>query len=322
MLNPDSITMPNQIGKYRMRTIIGQGAFSIVRIAVDTDTGEQFACKIVPMARLSTNELQERFEIEIRVLQQMHHPNIVQLIDIIKDDINYYIFMEYCPGGELFQYIVDRKRLPEPEAKVFIHQIVSALKYVHSLKAVHRDLKPENVLLDKKGRVKITDFGFSRYVGQDGLVKTACGSPCYASPEILGGNPYDGSKSDIWSAGVILYACVTGQLPWTKKNQAQLFQQIQRGEYKIPTYLSPECQDIITGMMNVDSNSRLTAQQVLDHPWLVNADDNMEGTKVDSFVSLQMVDKFFSREPSVPVLNRQPIICESARETEIGRAHV
>lgn len=315
MINPDEISVPSRISHYHILNTIGYGAFSVVKVGYDDKTNQKVAIKVVSRERISTTDLEARFETEIRVLQQMRHPNIVQLLDLIKDDVNFYIIMEFCSGGELFQYIVDHKKLTELEACTFFYQLMDAMKYVHALGAVHRDIKPENLLMEKNNRIKITDFGLSRYVGSTGLVRTACGSPCYASPEILMGNPYDGAKSDIWSCGVILYAMVTGQLPWTKKNQTALFEQIKRGEYKIPQFLSNECKDLITKMLCVDPDKRLSAVQVLQHPWMTLISGETETEKIDAVprVSMNMVDNFF-KQPSDPFFQSDDEVL-SARHT-------
>ena len=294
--DPSEAEIPPIIGHYEFGDVIGTGAYAVVRIALDLRTKKKIACKIIPRFKISSEELEDRFEQEIRVLQQMKHRNITQLFDLIKDSKNFYIFMELCPNGELFQTIVERQFLPEKEAKIYLFQIAHALKYVHSMGAVHRDLKPENLLLGDNNEIKITDFGFSRYVGNSGLVGTACGSPCYASPECLSGNPYNGSQSDIWSCGVIFFAMVTGQLPWTKRKQNQLFEQIRKGEFKIPNHLSEGCQQLIKGMMTVDSTKRFSASQIISHWWLADLSTKKTFSTPTLGVSLKKVDEFFEKE--------------------------
>ncbi|EAX93745.1 CAMK family protein kinase [Trichomonas vaginalis G3] len=263
-----TVSTPNKIGSYQIRGTIGTGAFSVVKLAYDEARKRYMACKIVPKSRLSSPELEQRFEIEIKIFQQLTHPGIITLYDLLKDDLNYYIFMEFCPNGELFQHIVDEGKLSEDETKTIVYQVFSVLSYIHSKGIAHRDLKPENLLLDEQGHVKISDFGLSRFVGQTGIANTPCGSPCYASPECVSGCPYNAFTSDVWSTGVIIYAMLTGQLPWTKRNQTQLFQQIRRGEYTIPKHLTPDCQNFIQGLMTVDITKRLTIEEALNHPWM------------------------------------------------------
>lgn len=295
MSSSQTIVAPSRIGSFVFKGTVGSGAFSVVKLSYNTELKQFFACKIVPRNRISSEDLEERFEIEIRINQQMHHPGVVQIVDLLKDDMNYYIFMEFCPNGELFKYIVDRTRLPEPEAAHFMFQFLDALNYVHSLGVAHRDLKPENLLLDPVGRLKISDFGLSKFVGDSGMVSTPCGSPCYASPECLSGHDYDGRISDIWSMGVIMFAMVTGQLPWTKRNQTQLFNQIRKGDYTIPSFLSAECKDLLSRLLTVDVSTRITLEEALNHPWIKNNADFDASNFPSTFtmVSLKKVDAFF-----------------------------
>jgi len=302
--NPDAIPVPGCISHYRILDTLGYGAFSVVRAAVDSRTERTVAIKIVPRARIAGDGLMARFEMEIRVLQQMRHPNVVQLIDVLSDELNFYIVMEFCGGGELFQYIIDRGKLDESQARGFFRQLVDALRSVHALGVVHRDVKPENLLLDDYGAIKVTDFGLSRYVGAARLAQTACGSPCYASPEILSGGEYDGTKSDMWSCGVILFAMVAGHLPWTKKNQTALFEQIKRGEYRIPVFVSDGCRNLIAQLLAVDPAARPTAAQALEHPWVGEVSGPCRSVSVPA-VSLGRIDAFF-RQPSDPRFPGEP----------------
>ena len=291
--------IPNKIGAYRMRAVVGDGAFSVVKLVYNEETQTYYACKIVPRSQINTKALQDRFELEIRINQQLHHPGIVKLFDLLSDENNFYVIMEFCQSGELFQYIVDRGPLSEQDARPFVRQILECLEYIHRQNVTHRDLQPENLLLDQLGRVKLSDFGLSRFLGKDGLVETPCGSPCYASPECISGAPYDGKTTDVWSVGVILYAMLTGQLPWTKRNQAQLFAQIKRGEYTIPEYLTEPCRSFISGLMTVDNRKRLTIQQAYAHEWLSGVPQQYPEYEAPTrIVSLRVVDRFFRRDKS------------------------
>ena len=206
--------------------------------------------------------------------------------------------MEFCPKGELFQYIVERKKLSEDEAKNLILQVMDAVKYLHSIGVLHRDLKPENILMDQSFHIKISDFGLSKFVGKSSIVNTPCGSPCYASPECISGKPYNGKTNDVWSVGVILYAMVTGQLPWTKRNQAQLFEQIKKGEYTIPHHVSKTCGDLIKKLLTVDCKKRITLDKAMAHPWFADRKPTPAPPTVQKMVSLKKVDEFFHRDAS------------------------
>ena len=302
-----SIICPKQIGPYVFRGTMGDGAFSVVKLVLNQNTNNFYACKIVPKKRINTESLRTRFEAEIYINQQLHHPGIVELFDLLKDENNYYIIMEFCPNGELFQYIIDRTRLSENEAKPFIRQILETLQYIHSMNISHRDLKPENLLISQTGMIKFSDFGLSNFIPRSGLLETPCGSPCYASPECISGKPYDGKSTDVWSCGVILYAMTTGQLPWTKRNQTQLFAQIKRGEYEIPNFLSDKCRNFIKGLLTVDISKRLTIEEALNDEWLrstpvqyVSFFSNQKSPAskqiVPACITLRKVDIFFEND--------------------------
>ena len=175
--------------------------------------------------------------------------------------------MEYASSGELFDYIVSNTRLKEKEACLFFQQIISGIEYIHKLNVVHRDLKPENLLLDHNNRIKIVDFGLSNTYNQGEELKTACGSPCYAAPEMIAGKKYGGLKVDIWSAGVILFAMVCGYLPFEDPNTGELYKKILACSYKAPKYISEEAKDLIRLILNTNPEERLGIEGIRNHPW-------------------------------------------------------
>ena len=297
-MSQSEFVCPNKIGPYQLRGTLGKGAFGTCKLAYRSDLDIYYACKIIQKTRLEKLGDKTRFEQEIRILQEMRHPRIVQLYDLYRDSINYYIFMEYCPNGELFSHIVSRKRLPEDEVRYYFKHILDGIAFIHSFHIAHRDLKPENVLIDADGFAKISDFGLSKYVGPTGITSTSCGSPCYVSPEILSGKEYNAIKSDMWSAGVILYAMVTGQMPWSHANRLQLFHQIKACHYHIPPFVSDECVDLIQKLITADLNQRLTAEEALNHPFMLSAADQIIEWKEVPIVSLRRLDNFFAKDPS------------------------
>lgn len=293
------VKTPLCINNYVFRGVVGEGSFAKVCLIQERSSNQLFACKVIPLGQLKTPSTVERFENEIRIIQQLNHPGIVQLYDLFKDENNYYIKMELCTNGELFQYIIENGRLSELESKYFLKQILDALQYVHSLGIVHRDIKPENLLISADGQIKISDFGLSRFVNSTGLADTPCGSPCYASPECIKGGSYDGRKSDIWSVGVVAYAMVTGELPWTRKNQIQLFDQICKGDYIIPSYVSDGCRHFIHCLMEPNPEIRYSIQQALTHPWIASAPaQRVLNNETHLRISLKYLDRFFGRDQS------------------------
>ena len=179
---------------------------------------------------------------------------------------------------------------------------------MHENNIAHRDLKPENVLLGENGEAKLSDFGLSVALREfEDFTSTSCGSPCYASPEILAGDPYNTFVSDIWSAGVVLYAMVSGQLPWTKRNKAQLYYQIRKGRYQIPSFISNECSDLINSMLKVSPNKRISLEKALNHPFFINVDINFGLNSSKYVLSLRSVDKFFELDEDFSDLDLLPL---------------
>ena len=290
---------PSCIGNYEFKGTIGKGSFGVVKIVHDKISKQIYAAKVIQRNQMNNGNVAQRFEQEIRIVQQLIHPGIVQLYDLLKDENNYYIIMELCPNGELFQQIIENERLSDLAAKYYMRQILEALCYLHGLGICHRDIKPENILIDEYGNIKISDFGMSRFVTRSGLAKTPCGSPCYASPECIKGGSYDGRKSDMWSCGVVCYAMLTGQLPWTKRNQRQLYEQIARADYVIPPYVSEPAKNFINSLLDPNPQKRLDAQQALNHEWISSAPSKqMQSNVHHNPVSLRQIDRFFGRDLS------------------------
>jgi 5'-AMP-activated protein kinase, catalytic alpha subunit len=175
--------------------------------------------------------------------------------------------MEYASGGELFDYIVKRKRLKEPEACKFYQQIISGVEYIHKCGICHRDLKPENLLLDEQKNIKIVDFGLSNTYTDGATLKTACGSPCYAAPEMIAGKKYHGLASDIWSCGIILFAMTCGYLPFEDPNTNKLYKKILACDYQKPGSLSAALKDLLNRILNTDPKVRISITDIRAHDW-------------------------------------------------------
>ena len=187
---------------------------------------------------------------EIKILQETKHDNIVQIYEIIETNFAIYMIMECAEGGELFDYIVKKGRLSEKEGAYFFLQLLMGIEHLHSRKIAHRDLKPENLLLDENMNIKIVDFGLSNtYRTPSDTLKTACGSPCYASPEMIAGKRYNGLDTDIWSIGVILYAMTVGYLPFEDPDTNKLYKKILSCEYLVPGYVDKQAKDMMKNIM-------------------------------------------------------------------------
>ena len=195
----------------------------------------------------------------------IRHPNIIQLYEIIETPKQLYLIMEYASGGELFDYIVASTRVKEIEACGIFQQIMAGVEYITTLNIVHRDLKPENLLFDHKKQVKIVDFGLSNTYKTGQTLKTACGSPCYAAPEMISGKRYQGSQVDIWSCGVILFALICGYLPFEDSNTTMLYKKITNGEYRCPKFISEEAKDLLSRILKTNPEERYTIDQIKSH---------------------------------------------------------
>lgn len=249
-----------------MKTI-GEGTFGKVKLGTHILTGERVAVKVLEKERIVEIADVERVAREIHILKLIRHAHIIQLYEIIETPRQLYLIMEYASGGELFDYIVQHSRAEEPEACRFLHQILAGVEEVHSMRVVHRDLKPENLLLDERKDIKIVDFGLSNTYKENQLLQTACGSPCYAAPEMIAGHRYVPPMVDIWSCGVILFALVCGYLPFEDQNHAELYKKILNAEYEIPSFISAEVADLISGMLTIDPTRRMTLDDIRKHIW-------------------------------------------------------
>jgi len=264
------------IGNYLIEKTIGEGTFGKVKLGIHLPTNEKVAIKILEKDRIADVSDVERVAREIHILKLIRHPNIIQLYEIIETQKSLYLIMEYASGGELFNYIVKKTRIKEPEAKKFYSQLISGLEYLHRLNIVHRDLKPENLLLDFNHNIKLVDFGLSNTYKEGELLKTACGSPCYAAPEMIAGKKYKPYKADIWSSGVVLFAMTCGYLPFEDSNTSKLYKKIMAGDYSIPKFISLEVRDLLTKILNIDPETRYNAEMIKDHEWfdMSNTEEN------------------------------------------------
>jgi len=187
--------------KYTLKDVLGTGAFSQVRLAESKESpGDLYAIKVIDKKALKGKE--DSLENEIRVLRRLHHPNIVELLEVHEDKTKVYLVMELVTGGELFDRIVEKGSYTEKDAADLIKQVLSAVAYMHSSGVVHRDLKPENLLYhspDEDSKIMISDFGLSK-MEDSGIMATACGTPGYVAPEVLAQKPY-GKEVDVWSIG-------------------------------------------------------------------------------------------------------------------------
>uniref|UniRef100_A0A7N5KKM5 non-specific serine/threonine protein kinase n=1 Tax=Ailuropoda melanoleuca TaxID=9646 RepID=A0A7N5KKM5_AILME len=211
-------------------------------------------------------------------MKMLCHPHIIRLYQVMETERMIYLVTEYASGGEIFDHLVAHGRMAEKEARRKFKQIVAAVYFCHCRNIVHRDLKAENLLLDANLNIKIADFGFSNLFTPGQLLKTWCGSPPYAAPELFEGKEYDGPKVDIWSLGVVLYVLVCGALPFDGSTLQNLRARVLSGKFRIPFFMSTECEHLIRHMLVLDPNKRLSMEQICKHKWmkLGDADPNFD----------------------------------------------
>uniref|UniRef100_A0A8C1T917 non-specific serine/threonine protein kinase n=1 Tax=Cyprinus carpio TaxID=7962 RepID=A0A8C1T917_CYPCA len=250
------------IGNYRLLKTIGKGNFAKVKLARHILTGSEVAIKIIDKTQLNPTSLQKvRFTFNTKLC-------MLKLFEVIETEKTLFLVMEYASGGEVFDYLVAHGRMKEKEARAKFRQIVSAVQYCHQKHIVHRDLKAENLLLDADMNIKIADFGFSNEFMVGNKLDTFCGSPPYAAPELFQGKKYDGPEVDVWSLGVILYTLVSGSLPFDGQNLKELRERVLRGKYRIPFYMSTDCENLLKRFLVLNPTKRGTLEQIMKERWI------------------------------------------------------
>ncbi|TWW62996.1 Serine/threonine-protein kinase DCLK2 [Takifugu flavidus] len=270
-----SISSPLINEKYQIGKVIGDGNFAVVKECVERSTGQEYALKIIDKARCCGKE--HLIENEVAVLRRVRHPSIIQLIEVDETPSQLFLVMELVKGGDLFDAITSSTKYSERDASAMVFNLAGAIKYLHRMNIVHRDIKPENLLVceypDGTKSLKLGDFGLATVV--EGPLYTVCGTPTYVAPEIIAETGY-GLKVDIWAAGVITYILLCGFPPFRSENnvQEELFDQILRGKLEFPSpdwdAISLPAKMLISQMLQVNVDSRFTAEEVLSHPWVTD----------------------------------------------------
>ena len=296
MSNNES-TARKMVGNYILGKTIGEGTFGKVKIAVHIPSGEKVAVKVLEKSRIKEQADVRRVNREIKILKKTRHVNVIQLYEVLDTQNSVYLIMENADGGEMFDYIVAHRHVAEKQACAFFHQIVDGVEVLHHHEITHRDLKPENLLLKHTANgwlVKIVDFGLSNTHEGGKMLSTACGSPCYAAPEMIAGKRYVGPMADIWSMGVILFALVCGYLPFEDPNTSALFKKIMSGQYRAAKWISAEVKDLIRKILEVDPKKRVNINCIKQHPWytsvkeedvpkdIVHSDAEVEAARIDA----------------------------------------
>ncbi|EDW80946.1 uncharacterized protein Dwil_GK11799 [Drosophila willistoni] len=257
----------NGNGIYKIIKTLGKGNFAKVKLALHMPTGREVAIKVIDKTQLNTSARQKLYR-EVRIMKLLNHPNIVRLFQVIESERTLYLVMEYASRGELFDHLVKHGRMRERDARGIFRQLVSAIQYCHSKFVVHRDLKAENLLLDQNMNIKIADFGFGNTFDPNAQLETFCGSPPYAAPELFMGRKYAGPEVDAWSLGVVLYTLVSGSLPFDGATLKELRERVLRGKYRVPYYISMDCENLMRKFLVLNPSKRTTLNAVMSDKWI------------------------------------------------------
>lgn len=260
-----------RVGRYELGRTLGEGNFAKVKFATNVETKEHFAIKALSRSRIEEEQMVTQIKREISVMKLVRHPNVVNLIEVLASKTTIFIVLELVTGGELFDMILATGKLPEDDARVYFHQLIDGVSYCHERGVCHRDLKPENLLLDDRGRLKISDFGLSALPEHGGQtmdnLQTTCGTPNYVAPEVLRGCGYDGRSADVWSCGCILYVLCAGKMPFDEPQLPNLFLAIAGAKYKVPKHFSSSLQHLIGRILVSDPRKRANMEEIRTHTW-------------------------------------------------------
>ncbi|XP_048568150.1 CBL-interacting protein kinase 30-like isoform X1 [Triticum urartu] len=261
------------MGRYKLGRLLGRGTFAKVYKAHNISTGEVVAIKVFDKEAVRRSGTVDQVRREVDVMRRLHHPNVVRLHEVMATRSRIYFVMEYASGGELFARLAESTRFPEPVARRYFQQLITAVEFCHSRGVYHRDLKPENLLLDAHGNLKVSDFGLSaladgasRHRG-DALLHTTCGTPAYVAPEVILKRGYDGAKADIWSCGVILFVLLAGRLPFHDTNLVLLYKRIARSDYQCPAWFSIDARKLLARLLDPNPNTRITITKLMARTW-------------------------------------------------------
>ena len=275
------------INNYIIKNDIGEGTFGKLKLVIYKPTGDEYAMKILNKQTIKEKMKNIDFK-ENEIIIKLHHINIVNCFELIENKENFYIIMEYCQKGELSDYIEENKKLSEDESSMFFYQLINGVNYIHKKGISHRDLKPENLLLTKDKILKIIDFGLSHEYDGNIFLKTKCGSPCYAAPEIIKGNNYDGFQIDVWCCGIVLYNMVCGDVPFEGETNKELFKNIIECEPEYPDFLSDDCKKIIKSILVNDPKRRITIEKIKESEFYLKG---KKLCKINYEIDLDELDK-------------------------------
>ena len=265
---------------YKYGRLLGKGAYGKVNVCLHALTGRLVAIKSINKSKITKEKQKQKIILETSIMKALSESNnVVKFFETFETKKHICIVMEYICAGDLLSYIKKRSKLTETVSKSIFKQIILALQYIHSHNIVHRDIKLDNILIDLDNNIKICDFGVSKIIKKGDIMLEQCGTPAYIAPEILRNRGYEGFGVDIWSAGVVLYAMLSGTVPFKGGDLKELHQLIIEGEFKIVKNVSKEANHLLKCLLQVDPKNRIKIEDILVHPWMINVDLNLFMTK-------------------------------------------
>ncbi|ORX92837.1 Pkinase-domain-containing protein [Basidiobolus meristosporus CBS 931.73] len=263
-----------QLSDFVILRTIGTGSFGRVHLVQLRSNGQFYALKVLKKTEIVRLKQVEHVNSERAILAMCECDFLVNTIGSFQNNTNLYLIMEYVPGGELFSYLRRFQRFPGYVARFYAAEVVLAFEYLHKKSVVYRDLKPENILLNSKGHIKITDFGFAKYVPD--ITWTLCGTPDYLAPEIIQSKGY-GKAVDWYSLGILIFEMLAGYPPFYDDDHFKLYEKILAGKIRWPPHLEPEAKDLVKKLTNADlskryGNLRDGVDDIKSHPWFAGID--------------------------------------------------
>ncbi|OVA09865.1 Protein kinase domain [Macleaya cordata] len=258
------------LNKYQLGSLLGCGSFAKVFHAQSLTDETHVAIKVINKSSIKNTSMEPRIIREVSAMHRLNHPNIIRIHEVLATKKKIFIVMEYAKGGDLISKIVRHGRFPEPIARRYFQQLVTALHFCHVNGVTHRDIKPHNLLLDHEGNLKISDFGLSalpEQINDDGLLHTACGTPAYTAREVVTRRAYNGSKADAWSCGIILFVFLAGYIPFDDSNIVLMYQKILRKDYKFPSWFSKPVRKVISNLLDPNPDTRMSIEEVMETSW-------------------------------------------------------
>ena len=290
---------PNsQVSFYKYGRLIGRGAFGKVNLGLHILTGRIVAIKSFNKNNLKNERAKSKIYHEINLMKNLRHSSVVKLLDTFETKNYILIIMENISGGDLLSFVKKRTKLNEKICKFIFKQLLQAIKFIHTKNIIHRDIKLDNVLIDLNNNIKLCDFGVGKMVHEGEILTDQCGTPAYIAPEILENKGYEGPPVDIWSSGVVLYAMLSGTVPFRANNLNDLQNMIMTGTFKEINDISKESNDLLHKLLQVNPKKRITIDEALSHPWLnnininnvgVNNNNIFEDNKLSLFTKAEMV---------------------------------